>query len=140
MIELKVEEYCHGCPDFNPEALTDNMYAGSSRADSFTICVCKYRKRCAAIARMIEKKIAVDPYVIDFNIFMGTNDYTKQDLIYYSMSGRMCYLNGNAELRNPELRIGNDIYETIKSQYSDGIVYVRNDMLKIDYKITVVLD
>lgn len=58
-IKLEVEEYCHGCPDFEadvtgPERISHN---GVDLMMTDTIVRCEYRNRCRAIKRYLENRI-----------------------------------------------------------------------------------
>lgn len=57
MIELKVEEYCHDCPDFEPDVhkdkyvdAEDNLYLQR------TTIRCEHAARCRAVKRYLEKQ------------------------------------------------------------------------------------
>lgn len=63
MIELKVEEYCHDCPDFEADVLkhgdTKGYYDFSGElvvTPSYTIVYCAHANRCRAVKRYLEKK------------------------------------------------------------------------------------
>ena len=66
MIKLKVEEYCHNCPDFEADVTkTDKVYASNydwltdSRVEltrSDTIVTCAHANRCRAVKRYLEKQ------------------------------------------------------------------------------------
>ena len=59
MIELKVEDYCHGCPELVPDVdilQAEDFYANEQVYS--TRITCKHNRRCAAIARHIRKQIS----------------------------------------------------------------------------------
>lgn len=56
MIELKIKEYCHCCPNF--EAKVDKIYA-NGRAYITTVS-CEYADRCENIEYYITKRIEDD--------------------------------------------------------------------------------
>ena len=135
MIELKVEEYCHDCPDFSPEA-SSIVTVGGGREFNNTKCTCEYRKRCAAIARMIEKKYDIPPFEISVELYDQQNGYSKENLFYNIERDRLCYFDTKVELIYAEKRIGVDCMNMLKSSENlEETVYVRNDLLKIDYRI-----
>ena len=67
-INLKVEEYCQNCPDFEPDVqrqtetltacdLSDPYrFMSNVRHVCNTLVECKYRKRCAAQMRYLQKQ------------------------------------------------------------------------------------
>lgn len=61
MIELNVAKYCEDCPDFEPENKSETLMSGTYYNDMEVCTVntvsCRYAKRCAAIARHIEKEM-----------------------------------------------------------------------------------
>ena len=56
MINLKVEEYCHGCRDFESDTHYD--YAGEINNISI---FCKHRSKCAQLKKYIEKTTCKSP-------------------------------------------------------------------------------
>ena len=67
MIELKVEEYCHNCPSFEPESSSETEHLETTYDPMFiktiaistvvnTVVTCKYRRRCAAMFRYLKKQ------------------------------------------------------------------------------------
>lgn len=65
MIELKVEEYCHDCPDFEADVIKrGGMTAhcdwpnGSELvvSPSYTTIHCAHAARCRAVKRYLEKR------------------------------------------------------------------------------------
>lgn len=56
MIKLDVENYCQECSDFKPEKETTTLYAGEVPISHMTTVYCKYRDRCASIAKYLEEK------------------------------------------------------------------------------------
>lgn len=68
MIRLDVEQYCHECPDFEPDVQRpekDILYGSDPSGRSLqlvsmsdTIIRCKYRDRCRALSRYLEKQKA----------------------------------------------------------------------------------
>ena len=62
MIELKVEEYCHECPSFEPDVDMSNFYDPNTGDSviSDKIIRCHYHKRCANMVRYLERKLKND--------------------------------------------------------------------------------
>lgn len=59
MISLDVQPYCGNCPDFVPDVDgPTKIYADNIMLQSNTIVRCKYRKRCEAMIRYLEKRKA----------------------------------------------------------------------------------
>lgn len=65
MIELKVEDYCHGCVAFDPVADINKAgpfptFDNPEPEPVFvnTVVKCKNAKRCAGIARHISKELS----------------------------------------------------------------------------------
>lgn len=58
MIQLQVEEYCHGCPKFTP-VLGTVLITYSMKAVN-TPVVCKHAEECKVIAGYVEKKFKVE--------------------------------------------------------------------------------
>lgn len=56
MIKLDVEDYCQNCEDFKPTANTIKLYSKLQVQDIDTTVCCKYKDRCAGIARQIKEK------------------------------------------------------------------------------------
>lgn len=56
MIKLDVENYCQECGDFEPGKETVILYAGDEPISRTTTVYCKYRGRCASIAKYLEEK------------------------------------------------------------------------------------
>jgi hypothetical protein len=59
MILVKVEEYCNECLDFNADVIPPSRSHSEEGECTVgdTIIKCKYRKRCAAIRRFLEREI-----------------------------------------------------------------------------------
>ena len=64
-INLKVEEYCHNCPDFEPVKNTihtsvldlNHMTNSHEKRDVYNTTIeCKHKKRCAAQMRYLQKQ------------------------------------------------------------------------------------
>lgn len=61
MIELKVKDYCHNCPDFEAKVtVQDNELFPLGESEPFTrICnttvSCSHAKRCEGIKRYLER-------------------------------------------------------------------------------------
>lgn len=61
MITLKVEDYCHNCPMFEPEVerhcyCTSEFTGGFQKEYTDTVVKCSYGERCAAMKEYIEKE------------------------------------------------------------------------------------
>lgn len=57
MIELKVEEYCHGCTYFEPVSDMDVFYGGEERVAARTVVRCINSEKCKGIHRYIERSL-----------------------------------------------------------------------------------
>ncbi len=64
-INLKVEEYCQNCPDFDPvtdkhtlhmEGFDPGTYTNVNKTICETTVECKYKRRCAAQMRYLQKQ------------------------------------------------------------------------------------
>lgn len=53
MIELQVQDYCHGCCEFDPEVMTA-QYFGSMEPAHYVVC--RNSSMCINIYRHLEKK------------------------------------------------------------------------------------
>ena len=62
MITLKVEEYCHECPAFEPDVDTSGWYNPLNQEEMIreTVILCRYRKRCASMMRYLKKQMRED--------------------------------------------------------------------------------
>ena len=64
MIELKVDDWCKDCGEFEPELVRDttefrdyvSLYENVTRKTD-TMIICKHRDRCRCIAKYIENQI-----------------------------------------------------------------------------------
>lgn len=56
MIRLDVENYCQECGDFEPGKETVILYSRDEPISRTTTVYCKYRDRCASIAKYLEEK------------------------------------------------------------------------------------
>lgn len=60
MITLDVKDYCHNCPGFEAEVISDStrLYAGGVEycEASNKVVKCRYRKRCEAMMKYLEKE------------------------------------------------------------------------------------
>lgn len=55
MIQLKVEEYCHGCSEFEPDVQKVAFpYHDVGYVYDFNVR-CEHREKCAALKRYLEK-------------------------------------------------------------------------------------
>lgn len=58
MIKLDVDEYCHGCSEFKPEASYEKAVAYKGKlVYSTTYVYCTNREHCNAIKEYLEKKL-----------------------------------------------------------------------------------
>ena len=59
MIELNVNDFCHGCDEFAPvvSRLYSENFTGDSRIDH--VVRCEHDKRCCRIVKFLEKKLGV---------------------------------------------------------------------------------
>ena len=58
MIRLDVQPYCHYCPDFTADVEPPSKIYGADGEfcdHTDTIVRCKYRNRCSAVCRYLEK-------------------------------------------------------------------------------------
>lgn len=53
-IELKVEDYCQNCPDFDAKVSTTQLVFGEAYNPTNTIITCSHKNRCAGIKRYLE--------------------------------------------------------------------------------------
>lgn len=53
MIKLDIQDYCHTCPNFEPEKVVI-----SSLAEIFTFVQCEHKGRCINIAAHIKKELS----------------------------------------------------------------------------------
>lgn len=56
MIHLEVEDYCHGCSDFEADVRKDSVYSLDHCVGTDTTVRCTHRNRCEVIFRHLEKK------------------------------------------------------------------------------------
>ena len=55
MIELKVDEYCHNCPEF--EAQVDKVYRTyKAEPEVHTTVTCEHRSKCECIRKCVESQ------------------------------------------------------------------------------------
>lgn len=80
MINLKVEEYCHGCRDFESDTHYD--YAGEINNISI---FCKHRNKCASLKRYIERETTFKTAIT-----MGKTDICIR--CQYGPNGTGCHL------------------------------------------------
>lgn len=52
MISLDIKEYCHNCPDFEPEKVVVR-----TPLDVFTFVQCENKGKCMAIAKRIKEEL-----------------------------------------------------------------------------------
>ena len=143
MIELKVADYCHGCPDFDPVARVDTvsntLYANGLPVELRTECKCQMAKRCDSIYRFIRKKIDVKPELINESMYwMSDNHYDHEEIKYIKKYDKFKYVLGDITMGEVYKRIGDEIKKTLCASEDGKVFYVRNDMLKIEYKIMVI--
>ena len=56
MIHLDVQEYCHGCSEFEPEAIKSEAYFDGQRQVMDTSVVCQNKNRCSVIFQHLKGK------------------------------------------------------------------------------------
>ena len=57
MIEARIEEYCHDCPDFEVDVRSIvRRYDDDTIAKCNHIIYCKHRNKCEAIKKHLEKE------------------------------------------------------------------------------------
>lgn len=54
MIQLKVEEYCQYCPEFEADVEKNTFYSGNGAVFYDTTIRCSHRERCNEIKKYIE--------------------------------------------------------------------------------------
>ena len=61
-IQLEVEDYCHSCPDFTPDVTKPTRIQTGDGEYIYgdTIVKCEYRRRCASITRLLERRYRGD--------------------------------------------------------------------------------
>ena len=58
MIRVDVQPYCDVCPDFTPDVDGPvKYYSDQMICSSDTVIRCKYRKRCEAMVRYLQKQM-----------------------------------------------------------------------------------
>lgn len=58
MITLNIEDYCHNCPNFEPEVFVEEIsYAYKSAPIFSTKIFCKKRETCVSIYESIKKEM-----------------------------------------------------------------------------------
>lgn len=103
MIELKIEGYCHGCPNFESDVYKN--YAGEYNR---TAIFCKHHDKCASIKQYIEKQFAVQQeertsYPIKSSELCHSCYY---DLTNYGCKGAFCSICDMAQ--KPECPVDSD--------------------------------
>lgn len=58
MLELKVADYCHSCPYFEPVTKENALYNYDGYRTGNTYIVCENDRKCENIAEYLEKKLA----------------------------------------------------------------------------------
>lgn len=53
MISLDIQDYCHNCPNFEPEKVVIKALS-----ETYTFVQCENKGRCMAIAERIRKELA----------------------------------------------------------------------------------
>ena len=56
MIHLVVENYCHGCPEFEAETNHESLWGDGKQLTGNTYVTCLHKKLCDRIAAHLEKK------------------------------------------------------------------------------------
>lgn len=61
MIKLYVQNYCHDCPEFEPDVKKDTIYSenylmGKRTPRTQTAIYCKHRDRCASMIEFLEER------------------------------------------------------------------------------------
>lgn len=54
MIKLFVRDYCHNCPEFEPEVIKDTYEIADERPGYMTDIFCKHAARCDSMTRFLE--------------------------------------------------------------------------------------
>lgn len=61
MIRLYVQNYCHDCPEFDPDVEKDTIYSenylmGERTTHTHTYIYCKHKDRCASMIKFLKKR------------------------------------------------------------------------------------
>ena len=56
MIEIDVQDYCHTCPEFIPQADIDTLYADDDICDIHTVVSCRNKEKCDRIKSYLETR------------------------------------------------------------------------------------
>lgn len=67
MIRLYVQNYCHDCPEFEPDVEKDTIYSenylmGKRTTHTQTDIYCKHRDRCASMVEFLEERKKNDEF------------------------------------------------------------------------------
>lgn len=60
MIEIKVEDYCQNCPEFDPGVEAETLYFDGYDTERLTTVFCVHRRRCEAIAKSLKKHLLAE--------------------------------------------------------------------------------
>lgn len=56
MIELKVHNYCHNCPDFKPVSTSSAFVGFHEELYNTHVIICVHHERCKKIKEYLEKQ------------------------------------------------------------------------------------
>ena len=56
MIYLQVEDYCHGCPEFEAETVHESLWGDGQQLTGNCYVCCQHRRRCKRIVFYLEKE------------------------------------------------------------------------------------
>ena len=95
MIELKVEEYCHDCPEFEAHCNKDAfVFTNGQVHHCNTIITCEHAGRCASIKNYLEKSTDDIKEAVRDSIFPAKEESTC-DACEYSWRHKCCKCDGN---------------------------------------------
>ena len=56
MIHLQVEDYCHGCPEFDAETIHESLWGDGKQLTGHCYVQCQHRDRCKRIVSYLKKE------------------------------------------------------------------------------------
>lgn len=57
MIDLKVEDYCHECPEFEADTRKSALFADGEIVAAECVIVCEHSAKCAHIKQFLEDQL-----------------------------------------------------------------------------------
>lgn len=92
MIHLEVEEYCHGCRDFE----SDTHYDCYGEINNISI-FCKHKNKCAQLKKYIERNTPTDAPKENLGNPELSKEHQCQTCLYSFMGGGCKLLSGKVE-------------------------------------------